>query len=150
MISSFIDPYAKRCAQTLGGNRLASDRQDLHHIPPLFRSRPGTAREHLGRRGHPKHTPTSTIGRSGRRTLASSEPLRHSPLRTGAIRPPDRPTLGRYLAHATFNPRHLVARLIASEALDLRVAGVGDRVQRETDQPGGDDAQQERSIGVVG
>src|ERR1019366_1784857 len=32
---------------------------------------------------------------------------------------------------------------------DLRVAGVRDRVHREADQPGGDDAQQERSVGVT-
>jgi hypothetical protein len=32
---------------------------------------------------------------------------------------------------------------------DLRVAGVSDRVQREPEQPRGDDAQQKRSIGVV-
>jgi hypothetical protein len=34
-------------------------------------------------------------------------------------------------------------------ASDLRVAGVGDRVQREPDQPGSDDAEQERSVGAV-
>jgi hypothetical protein len=34
-------------------------------------------------------------------------------------------------------------------ALDLPVAGVGDQVPREPDQPGGDDPQHERSVGVV-
>lgn len=34
-------------------------------------------------------------------------------------------------------------------ALDLSAAGVGYRVEREPDQPGCDDPQQERSVGVV-
>ena len=48
---------------------------------------------------------------------------------------------GDYLARRDLQPATLSPTLNVSEALDFRVAGVGDRVDRERDQPGGDDAQ---------
>jgi hypothetical protein len=55
-----VDRPAKRCTQTISGNRLARDHQDLHDIPPLFAREQGPFRQHVGHPGASKYAPAST------------------------------------------------------------------------------------------